>query len=73
MSKVEIFRFAASGLLAIVGAALALASAQLWRGAPASWPDLIATDSTVRTTAKAILIVAVFLLVAAAALALNLG
>jgi hypothetical protein len=73
MTKLDALRMAASGLLTLVGAALTFASIQLWDGKAASWPDIVADDLTVKITAKAILVVAVILLGAAAAIALDLA
>jgi hypothetical protein len=69
MTKPEIFRVAAGALTALVGVALGVAAAQLWNGAPASWPDVVASEASVKSTARVIALVTAALVIAGSATA----
>src|SRR5262245_43880434 len=73
MSKPEICRIAAGGLIALIGVAVGFGSVQLWNGAPKSWPDITASDATVQSTARGMIVMAVLLLGTGLAAALHLS
>jgi hypothetical protein len=64
MDKYEILLIAGAMLTILIGATIAFGSSQLWNGAPATWPDVVASASTVRTVARVMLVVAVILALA---------
>jgi hypothetical protein len=54
-------------LVILVGAALALGGIQLWRSGPKAWPDIIASETTVRRTSSGMIVMAAFLVIAGVA------
>ena len=66
-----LFRVASGLLVVLVGVAVGFGSFTLWRATSSSWPDLVATTSTVKGVASGMLILAVLLLVAGGAAAMN--
>lgn len=72
MTTAVVCRVIGSALVILIGAALALGGAQLWRGGPGSWPDLVANDVTVRRTAGGVLVMAVLVLAAGVAALANM-
>jgi hypothetical protein len=73
MTKQDICRIGAGVLVAVIGAAICVGSVQLWNGAPASWPDVIAGDASVKSTAKGMMAMAVLLLVSGFAVVSNVA
>ena len=72
MSTADVCRIAGGALVLLVGAAIGAGGIQLWRGGPAAWPDVIATEMTVRRTSGGMIVMAALLLVAGAAATGNL-
>lgn len=73
MSKHEVARMAGGVLVVLIGVGVAVGGVRLRNGAPPSWPDVVAGDSTVRAAAKAMLAVAALLVIAGAAAALGVS
>ena len=73
MTKQDICRIVAGVSVILIGAAICVGGVQLWGGAPASWPDVIAADATVKSTAKGMIAMAVILVVAGVAVISNVG
>jgi len=73
MSKYEISRMTGGVIVALIGVAVALGGFQLRNGAPPSWPDVIAADTTVKSAAKGMVAVGVLLFTAGAAATLGIG
>jgi hypothetical protein len=73
MSKHDICRIVAALLVALIGIAVGFGSFLLWNGAPASWPDVVATGSTVKGIARGMMVMALMLLIAGTATTLNPG
>ena len=66
-----LFRVASGLLVVLVGVAVGFGGFTLWRATSTSWPDLVATSSTIKSVASGMLILAVVLLVAGGAATLN--
>ena len=73
MNRRDISRIVAGVLIVLIGAAIGLGSVQLWDGAPESWPDVVASNSAVKDTAKGMMAMALVLLVGGIAVLGNLG
>src|SRR5262249_59665280 len=73
MAKQEICRIIGGLLVVLIGIAVGIGGIQLWNGAPASWRDVTASDSTVKNSARSILFVAVLLFVGGIAATFNLS
>src|SRR5262249_49233245 len=63
MRYAEFCRIAGGVLVFLIGVALSLAGAQLWKGGPAAWPDIVANDVIVRRAAYGLIIMAALLLI----------
>jgi hypothetical protein len=63
MRYAEFYRIAGGVLVFLIGVALSLAGAQLWKGGPAAWPEIVANDVIVRRTAYGLIIMAALLLI----------
>ena len=66
-------RIVAGVIVVLIGVVICVGSVQLWNGPPASWPDVIAGDASVKSTAKGMLAMAVVLFVAGVAVITNVG
>ena len=66
-----LFRVASGLRVVLVGVAVGFGGFTLWRATSSSWPDLVATTSTTKGVASGMLILAVLLLVAGGAAAMN--
>jgi hypothetical protein len=66
-----LFRVASGLLVVLVGVAVGFGGFTLWRATSSSWPDLVATTSTIKGVASGMLILAVLLLVAGIAAVMN--
>jgi hypothetical protein len=66
-----LFRVASGLLVVLVGVAVGFGGFTLWRATPSSWPDLVATTSTIKGVASGMLILAALLLVAGGAAVMN--
>jgi hypothetical protein len=64
MTGAAVCRVLGGALVVLIGVAMAAGGAQLWRGGPASWPDIIANEATVRRTSSGMIVMAVLLLAA---------
>jgi len=71
MTKQDICRIVAGVSVILIGAAICVGGVQLWGGAPASWPDVIAGDATVKSTAKGMMAMSVILIIAGGAVISN--
>ena len=71
--KQDICRTVAAVMVMLIGLAICVGSVQLWNGAPASWPDVIAGDASVKSIAKGMMAMAVILFVAGGAVLGNVG
>src|SRR5262249_14113246 len=72
MSAKKICRIVSGILVILVGLAVGFGGLQLSAGAASSWPDLIASVSTIKNVAFGLLILAVLLAIAGSAVTLNL-
>ncbi|HET6266722.1 MAG TPA: hypothetical protein VFG11_03320 [Acidobacteriota bacterium] len=73
MSKQEICRIIGGLLVVLIGIAVGIGGIQLWNGAPASWRDITASNSTAKNSARTILVVAVMLFIGGIAATFNLN
>jgi hypothetical protein len=73
MTRRDILRIIGGGIVVLIGLVLTFGSLQLWNGAPASRPDIIADATTVRSIARDLLVLAAILLIGGIAATINLG
>jgi ABC-type uncharacterized transport system permease subunit len=71
VSTAAFCRIAGGILVLLVGAAMGAGGLQLWRGGPEAWPDMIASETTVRRTSAGMIVIAALVLIAGAAAAGN--
>jgi hypothetical protein len=71
-TKVRLCRVASGILVILVGIAIGFGGIQLWDGAASSWPDLVASASTIKNVALGLLILAALLVIAGSAATFNL-
>jgi hypothetical protein len=73
MTTAAVCRIAGGVLVILIGAALAFGGIQLWRGGAEAWPDVVASEATVRRTASGMIVMAAVLLIAGAAAIANVS
>ena len=64
MSTAAICRIVGGVLVHLAAAAIGAGGFQLWQGGPGAWPDVIASETTVRRTSNGMVVMAGLMLIA---------